>query len=78
MSSALRGVKDKFFPADLYVAASKIFTFWGLRILIYYKMEVSDSSGQIILLPVNIWENAAKRWEKQASNSIKSPWILPK
>lgn len=51
--------------------ASKIFTFWGLRILIYYKMEVSDSSGQIILLPINIWE-------KQASNSIKSPWILPK
>ena len=35
--------------------ASKIFTFWGLRILIYYKMEVADSSGQIILLPVNIW-----------------------
>lgn len=58
--------------------ASKIFMFWGLRILIYYKMEVSDSSGQIILLPVNIWENAAKRCEKQASNSIKSPWILPK
>ena len=58
--------------------ASKIFTFWGLRILIYYKMEVADSSGQIILLPVNIWENAAKRWEKQASNSIKSPWILSK
>lgn len=35
--------------------ARQIFTFLGLRILISYKMEVADSSGQLILLPINIW-----------------------
>lgn len=68
----------KFFWQIYKWRAGQIFTFWGLQFLISYKMKVSDSSGQLILLPINIWKNAAKRWEKQASNSLKSPQILPK
>lgn len=67
-----------FFGRFISSVQGKFSRFGVLQFLISYKMKVSDSSGQLILLPINIWKNAAKRWEKQASNSLKSPQILPK